>query len=72
MKVSGEMVLYFGEKSDDEHQVSMSLSLVQLETVLTILGITNISEDSMACFSDETLMQLRNMDKNPFKLKMMN
>ena len=41
--------------SEDGDVFELSLSEVQLATVLIILGITDVKENQCTCYSDETL-----------------
>lgn len=55
--------------SEDGDVFELSLSEVQLATVLIILGITDVKENQCTCYSDETLEAFHKMEGNPLRLK---
>lgn len=64
-----DLTIYFG----DEEQINLSLSPIQLKTIIKVLGlkITPLMKGGYQInqFSDTGLKQLWEIETNPFKLK---
>ena len=52
-----------------ERDFFIELSPLQLAIVCKLLGVHFLDEDTIACYSDETLQKLSEMKGNPLRLK---
>lgn len=55
--------------STNGQDLSIDLSVKQLSVLIKILGLDLTDENTLSCFSDDTLNDLIKMQGNPLKLK---
>ena len=70
MKIEGvEVNIYFDDETNDGQCSTIDLSPMQTKVMLAALGITNIGENTINCFSDEGLQKVLNLLRERIKIR---